>query len=109
VQALKDSREQLLEIVDRWGVARQIETVFEEATRRAKKMPEQESSALLARLNRARALLGGVDPLRHPDRSQSPEDRIQELDEDDEEKPSHKLRSRMQQQARCSIPRKFAE
>jgi hypothetical protein len=71
-QALKDSREQLLAIVDKWGVARQIETFFEEATRAAKGMPEHESLALLARLNRARELLGGVDPLGHFDRCNLP-------------------------------------
>jgi hypothetical protein len=76
IEALKDSREQLLEIVSKWGRARQIEVFFEEATRAAQGLPSSESTRLLARLTRARELLGGIDPLHHFDAWQSPEDRV---------------------------------
>lgn len=84
LQALKDSREQLLAIIDKWALARQIETFLEDASRSAKALPEYEATALLVRLDRARELLGGIDPLRHFDAWQSPEDRGPQTDDEDE-------------------------
>ena len=44
-------------------LAKQIEGFFEDAERRAAGLSEEERDALLDRLHRARALLGGVDAL----------------------------------------------
>jgi hypothetical protein len=84
IEALKDSREQLLEIVSKWGRARQIEVFFEEATQAAQGLPSSESTRLLARLTRACELLGGIDPLHHFDAWQSPEDRVKKAQPEDD-------------------------
>lgn len=84
-EALRDSRKQLLAIVEEWNQARRIEFFFEDAARSAAALPMKEASALVARLDRARELLGGIGSLRHVDAWQSPEDRVPGGREDDEE------------------------
>jgi hypothetical protein len=75
VQHTKESREQLFAIIQAWGLAKQIEGFFEDAERRAADLPEQEREALLDRLHRARALLGGVDALQRFLGWKAPEER----------------------------------
>ena len=90
-EALKDSRNQLLAIVEEWNRARRIESFFEDAIRSAATLPVDEAYALRTRLDRARELLGGIDSLRHFEAWRSPEDRVPGQredageDEDDDE------------------------
>lgn len=63
-QALKDSRQQLLSIVEAWSLARNIEGFFEDAEQRAKGLPESDNARILDRLKAARLMLGGTDALR---------------------------------------------
>ncbi len=75
-EALKESREQLLEIVQAWALARNIEDFFEDAQRRASSITGDEQRNVLERVNRARELLGGTDTLKRFGAWRSPEDRF---------------------------------
>jgi hypothetical protein len=75
---VKASREQLLAIIDEWAFARRIESFFEDAGCSASRLPPSEASAVNAKLERARQLLGGVDSLRHFGAWRSPEERVPE-------------------------------
>ena len=59
--SVKASREQLLAIIDEWALARRVEWLFEDAGFFMSRQPPSEASAVNARLERARQLLGGVD------------------------------------------------
>jgi hypothetical protein len=63
-QALKESRQHLLSIVEAWSLARNIEGFFEDAEQRAKGLPESDNARILDRLKTARLMLGGTDALR---------------------------------------------
>jgi hypothetical protein len=65
VRNIKESREQLFAIIDAWNVVKGIEGFFEDAERRARDLGDDERERLLDRLQRARALLGGIDALEH--------------------------------------------
>ena len=75
-EAYKESREQLLAIVERWALARRIEEFFLDAERRARVLDTAERTALVQRLGAARELLGTLDALRHFGEWRSPEDRV---------------------------------
>ncbi len=77
-EALKDSRDQLLSIVEVWNRARRIESFFEDAAKSAANLPTDEAATMLKKLDRARELLGGIDSLRHFEAWRSPEDRVPE-------------------------------
>lgn len=64
LQCIKESREQLFTIIESWGLAKRIEGFFEDAEQRAGSLEREDREALLDRLRRARALLGGIDALR---------------------------------------------
>ena len=82
VTALKESREQLLSIVDTWGLAMRIEAFFLDAERRASGLEEGSKAETATRLERARELLGGVNALRHFDSWRSPEERERPVESD---------------------------
>ena len=62
-------------IIEAWGVANQIEGFFEDAERRAAGLADDDRIAVLARLGRARALLGGVDALQRFRSWRAPDER----------------------------------
>lgn len=64
VQAQKDSREELLNIIERWALATRIESFFENVTQGIDGVADDERGELLERLDRARELFGGPDALR---------------------------------------------
>jgi hypothetical protein len=76
--AMKASRDQLLALIDEWALARRVESFFEDAGCSASRLPPSEASAVNARLERARQLLGGFDSLRHFGAWRSPEERVPE-------------------------------
>jgi hypothetical protein len=62
-QALKESREELLQIVNQWGRANRIEQFFRDVEKRAASLDESERLKLLERLKLAREMVGSVDAL----------------------------------------------
>jgi hypothetical protein len=75
-EAIKESREQLLSIVDAWAVARNIEDFFADADRRSRDLSSDEREAIVARLEQARKMLGGTDALGRLAIWKSPEQRM---------------------------------
>jgi hypothetical protein len=75
-EAYKESREQLLAIVDRWALARRIEDFFADAESRTGQLEEDERARLSERLAAAREMLGSVDSLRHFGAWTSPGERL---------------------------------
>lgn len=74
-QNIKESREQLFALIEAWGLAKRIEGFFEDAECRAAVLGQEDREALLDRLHRARALLGGVDALQRFLKWKAPEER----------------------------------
>ena len=62
-QDIKESRDELLAIVEAWSLANRIEAFFQDAGLRAAELGEEERAEVLERLRRARDLLGGTDAL----------------------------------------------
>lgn len=62
-QALKDSQQQLTEIIDQWGKAMAIERFFIEAEARLEEVMGERRTHLLERLALARSMLGTTNPL----------------------------------------------
>jgi hypothetical protein len=60
---LKDSKEELLHIIDRWAEAKRLEQFFADAESRAAGLEADGRSRILDRLKRARQLIGSVDAL----------------------------------------------
>jgi len=75
-EADKESREQLLTIVDRWALARRIEDFFQDLERRTAGLEEAERVAFSTRLQEARGMLGTVDAARHFSAGRSPAERL---------------------------------
>lgn len=74
-KALKDSREDLLRIIDGWAKSNRIEQFFLDAERRAAYLSGNERLKILERLKRARELVGSVDALDHFMAWRSPDER----------------------------------
>lgn len=74
-QALADSREQLAEIIDRWGRAMAVERFLADAEERLKYTTNERRHRLETRLTLARAMMGGVDPLDFIESWVAPEER----------------------------------
>lgn len=72
---VKESRQELTAIIDAWGAAKQVEGFFEDAERRAAVLDDSARAELIARLRRARELLGGVDALQRFAAWKSPDER----------------------------------
>jgi len=62
-RALKESREELLLIIDRWGRATRIEQFFRDAEQRVTGLGDEDRLRLLDRLKLAREMVGRVDAL----------------------------------------------
>ena len=62
-QALKESREQLIAIVQAWSFARSFDDFFEDMQHRVSTLPAEQRDAILDRIAQARAMLGGTDPV----------------------------------------------
>lgn len=62
-KALKDSKEELLQIIDAWASATQLEEFFADAERRTQDLPEDQRERTIERLRRARGLIGSTDAL----------------------------------------------
>ena len=74
-KALKDSKEELLEIIDAWAAAKRLEEFFADAERRAHDLPGDLRKRTIERLRRARGLIGSTDALERFDAWRAPEER----------------------------------
>ncbi|QKC97153.1 hypothetical protein [Mesorhizobium sp. NZP2298] len=74
-QALADSRQQLAEIIERWGRAMTVERFFADAEERLKSANEERRQRLEERLTLARAMMESIDPLDFIESWVAPEER----------------------------------
>ncbi|MBX3707085.1 MAG: hypothetical protein KF911_10700 [Pseudomonadales bacterium] len=74
-KALKDSKEELLQMIDAWAAAKRLEAFFADAEHRAQDLPDEERERTIERLRRARALIGSTDALERFDAWRAPEER----------------------------------
>jgi GTP1/Obg family GTP-binding protein len=64
-KALKESREELLQIIKAWGEATRIDIFFKDAEKRAASLSDDKKLKMLERLRLAREMIGSVDALDH--------------------------------------------
>ncbi|MCG7394264.1 hypothetical protein MHY87_15265 [Microvirga sp. ACRRW] len=74
-QALTDSRQQLAEIIERWGRAVIVERFFADAEERLKSTNNERRQRLEERLTLAREMMEGVDPLDFIEKWLAPDER----------------------------------
>jgi hypothetical protein len=74
-QALTDSRQQLAEIIERWGRAMTVERFFTDAEERLKSTNGERRQRLEERLTLARAMMESVDPLDFIEKWLAPDER----------------------------------
>jgi hypothetical protein len=74
-EALKQSREQLIAIVQAWSFVRSFESFFEDMQQRVSTLPAEQRDVILGRITQARAMLGGTDTLTHFQKWKSPDER----------------------------------
>ncbi|ARS71076.1 hypothetical protein [Sinorhizobium meliloti] len=74
-QALTDSRQQLTEIIEKWGKAITLERFFADAEERLATVDEERRQRLTERLALARAMMGSLDPLDFIENWLAPEER----------------------------------
>ncbi|WP_085026184.1 hypothetical protein [Ensifer aridi] len=74
-QALTDSRQQLAEIIEKWGKAMTIERFFADAEDRLRGADEERRQRLKERLSLAREMMGSLDPLDFIEQWVAPEER----------------------------------
>lgn len=74
-KALKDSKEDLLQVIDAWAEAKRLDAFFADAERRAQDLPDEQRERTIERLRRARALIGSTDALERFDAWRAPEER----------------------------------
>jgi hypothetical protein len=72
---LKDSKEELLQIIARWAEAKSLDQFFADAERRVADLDADERLRMLDRLKSARKLIGSVDALERLRTWRSPEER----------------------------------
>jgi len=74
-KALKDSKEELLQILDTWAEAKRLEAFFADAERPVQDLPDEQRERTIERLLRARALIGSTDALERFGAWRAPEER----------------------------------
>ena len=75
VRDIKESKADLLGIIDAWAEAKRIESFFEEVESRTLTFGQEEPSAIINRLAEARELLGGFDALERLKAWKTPKER----------------------------------
>ncbi|CBJ39337.1 conserved protein of unknown function [Ralstonia solanacearum CMR15] len=74
-KALKDSMEELLQIIDGWSQSRRLADFFSDAKRRLEDLSTDEQNKMHERLRRAQELVGSVDSLERFRSWKAPEER----------------------------------
>ena len=75
IKAIKDSRDELSEIIKAWAKAKKIEEFFADVERRTVDMEDEEKAAVLDRLALARKMVDTTDALRWLAAWKTPEER----------------------------------
>lgn len=75
LKAIKDSREELSEIIKAWAKAKRIEDFFIDVERRAANLDEDQKAAVLERLELARKMVDSTDALQWLVSWETPEER----------------------------------
>ena len=78
-QAYRDSKAELLEVIDRWAEATKIEAFFQDLERRVEDLVGQEKTAIEERIRLARDMIDSVNALDHLIRWKSPKERISKV------------------------------
>jgi GTP1/Obg family GTP-binding protein len=74
-KALKESKEELLEIIETWATSKRLEEFFVDAEQRLADFLEDERDRTMARLKRARKMIGSIDALDRFQSWKAPEER----------------------------------
>jgi len=74
-KTLKDSKEDLPQVIDAWAEAKRLDAFFADAERSAQNLPDEQRERTIERLRRARALIGSTDALERFDAWRAPEER----------------------------------
>ncbi|MGB5439404.1 MAG: hypothetical protein WBN90_07135 [Gammaproteobacteria bacterium] len=74
-KALKESKEELFEIIETWAASKRLEEFFADAEHRLKNLPEDGRTRTIERLRRARKLIGSTDALNRFQSWKAPEER----------------------------------
>lgn len=74
-KALKESKEELLEIIEMWATSKRLEEFFADAEHKLKNLAEGERTRTMERLRRARKLIGSIDALERFQSWKAPEER----------------------------------
>lgn len=74
-KALKESKEQLLEIIEMWASSKRLEAFFADAEHKLEDLPDDERLPTMERLRRARELIGSIDALERFQSWKAPEER----------------------------------
>lgn len=74
-EALKDSKEELLEIIEMWATSKRLAEFFADAEHKLKNLAEGERTRSMERLRRARKLIGSTDALERFQSWKAPEER----------------------------------
>lgn len=74
-KALKESKEDLLEIIEAWATSKRLEEFFADAERRLEDLPEIDRGRTEERLRRARKMIGSIDALEQLRSWKAPEER----------------------------------
>lgn len=75
IKARKDSRDELLNIIERWGEIKKIEGFFSDAEQRIACLAEAEKEVLMGRLKLARELIGSANALQKLASWRAPDER----------------------------------
>lgn len=76
VKAIKESREELSEVIKAWVKAKGIEDFFADVERRAANLDEEQRAVVLERLTQARTLIDSTDALLWLEAWKTPEQRV---------------------------------
>lgn len=74
-KALKDSKDELLQIIESWAESRRLAEFFLDAEQRLRDLSEEKKNQMLERLRRAQELVGSVDALERFRSWKAPEER----------------------------------
>ena len=74
-KALKESKEELLGIIEMWATSKRLEEFFADAEHKLKNLAEGERTRSMERLRRARKLIGSTDALERFQSWKAPEER----------------------------------
>jgi len=74
-KVLKESKEELLEIIEMWATSKRLDAFFADAERRLEDLPVDQQKHTMERLRRARKLIGSIDALERFQSWKAPEER----------------------------------